>query len=281
MEKQELLFMSSGKDSTRRSLRRKMVLPVTVIRRGGEEKYLAHTLDITEDSARLGGVRIALETGEIIEVHRRGLKAKFQVVWMGAPGTVTSGQAGVRSLEPHKEIWNINLPADEADILPLAGVAARVHTASCPTTKGRWHRRFPCSGVASVRAEGSPYPDHGEVRDIARGGVCIASGCSAPLNTHLHIRINVERITVEFIGVVRNIHPLKGMGIRFEKMSLENRNKIDAILDSLLRNTVEPANHAAKPATISAPQFQPGEHIESAQEWPENFEPASAHLSRP
>lgn len=247
--------MSSGTQSTRRSLRRKMVLPVTLVRRGGDEKYLAHTLDLTEDSARLGGVRFALEPGEVIEIHRRGLKAKFQVVWMGSPGTVTSGQAGVRSLEPHKEIWNISMPADEADILPIAGVAARVHTESRPNTKGRWHRRFPCSGVASIRAEGSPYPDHGEVRDIARGGVCIASGCSAPINTQLHIRINVEKITLDFVGVVRNVHPLKGMGIRFEKMSVESRNKIDAILDSLRRNSMEPANEA-EPALMTAGHIQ-------------------------
>lgn len=247
--------MYSGKHSTRRSLRRKMVLPVTIVRRGGEEKFLAHTLDLTEDSARLGGVRFALESGEIIEVHRRGIKAKFQVVWMGAPGTVTSGQAGVRSLEPAKDIWNISLPADEADIIPLAGMAARVHTESRPTTNGRWHRRFPCSGVASVRAEGSLYPDHGEVTDIARGGVCIASGCSAPINTQLHIRINVERISVDFVGVVRNVHPLKGMGIRFEKMSVENRNKIDAIIDSLRGNAIEPANEA-EPALVTAAHSQ-------------------------
>ena len=78
--------MPSTKQPTRRSLRRKMVLPVTVIRRGGQEKYLSHTLDLTDDSARLGGLRYMLEPGEIIELQRGAEKAKFQVVWMGAPG---------------------------------------------------------------------------------------------------------------------------------------------------------------------------------------------------
>jgi hypothetical protein len=245
--------MSSGKQSTRRSLRRKMVLPVTIVRRGGEEKYLAHTLDLTEDSARLGGVRLAFEPGEIIEIHRRAVKAKFQVAWMGTPGTPTSGQAGVRSLEPGKDIWNISMPADEADILPIAG-GTRVNTEPGPAGQGRRHRRFACSGVASVRTDGSPYPDHGEVRDIARGGIYVATGYSAPVNTQVYIKMNVEGISADFLGIVRNVQPAQGMGIRFEKMSLENRNKIDAIIDSLCGRNAEPANETqAALVTVTQP----------------------------
>ena len=245
--------MSSGQQSTRRSLRRKMVLPVTIVRRGGLEKYLAHTLDLTEDSARLGGVRLALEPGEIIEINRRGVKAKFQVVWMGVPGTATSGQAGVRGLEPGKEIWNISMPADEADVLPLAGVA-RAQTESRPAVKGRRHHRFECSGVASVRAEGSPYPDHGEVKDIARGGVYIATGSSAPINTQVYVKMNVKGISIEFLGIVRNVQPMRGMGLRFEKMSAENRNRIDAIIDSLRGQTAEPNETESALVTVAHPR---------------------------
>ena len=72
--------------SKRGKLRRKVVLPVTVIRRNGEERQLAHTLDVTEISARLGGLGVLLEPGEVIEIQRGAVKAKFQVHWMGAPG---------------------------------------------------------------------------------------------------------------------------------------------------------------------------------------------------
>jgi len=41
--------------ANRGKLRRKMVLPVAVLRATGEEKQLAHTLDVTGISARLGG----------------------------------------------------------------------------------------------------------------------------------------------------------------------------------------------------------------------------------
>ncbi|HYL93171.1 MAG TPA: hypothetical protein VEW69_08435, partial [Alphaproteobacteria bacterium] len=68
-------------------MRRKVVLPVTVVRHDGAERQLAHTLDLTETSARLGGLCCVLETGEIIELQRGNNKSKFQVFWMGAPGS--------------------------------------------------------------------------------------------------------------------------------------------------------------------------------------------------
>src|SRR5215467_10061043 len=100
----------------RGKFRRKMVLPVTVVRGKGGEKQVAHTLDVTEISARLGGLRMQLEQGEIIEIQRGGVKAKFQVHWTGAPGTELEGQAGIRGLDPGKSIWSTHLPADQTDI---------------------------------------------------------------------------------------------------------------------------------------------------------------------
>ena len=88
--------------ANRGKFRRKMVLPVTVVRSQSkrEEKQIVHTLDVTESSARLGGLRTQLEPGEIIEIQRGGVKAKFQVHWMGLPGTELEDQAGIRGLDP-------------------------------------------------------------------------------------------------------------------------------------------------------------------------------------
>lgn len=100
--------------STRAKLRRKVVLAVSIIRCSNQEKQLAHTLDITESSARLGGLTTRFESGEMIEIQRGAIKARFQVVWMGKTGTSTERQAGVRSMEP-KVIWGVDLPNDEQD----------------------------------------------------------------------------------------------------------------------------------------------------------------------
>jgi len=113
--------MPLKKPPTRSSLRRKMVLPVTVSRRQAQEELQAHTLDLTEVPARLGGLSSLLQPGELIEIQRGGMKAKFQVFWMGTPGSAMEGQAGVRSVEPNKNIWGNNLPSDEPD--PVAAMA--------------------------------------------------------------------------------------------------------------------------------------------------------------
>src|SRR6516164_7691304 len=93
----ELAGMNSGRNRARQrrndrmpnrgKLRRKMVLPISIIRRNGEERQLAHTLDVTEISARLGGLSVQLQPGEIVEIQRGGIRAKFRVYWMGTPGT--------------------------------------------------------------------------------------------------------------------------------------------------------------------------------------------------
>src|SRR5262245_22215764 len=101
--------------SNRGKLRRKMVFPVTVVRSSGE-RQLAHTLDVTEISARLAGLNIMLQPGEIVELQRGGRKAKFRVYWMGEQDTKLAGQAGIRGLDPAKSIWSIHLPGDVPDV---------------------------------------------------------------------------------------------------------------------------------------------------------------------
>ena len=237
--------MSSRNRSTRSSLRRKMVLPVTVLRQNGQEKQLAHTLDLTEVSARLGGLVSLLEPGEIIEIQRGAIKAKFQVFWMGAPGSAMEGQAGVRSVEPNKNIWGIALPSDESDPAILAA-AARKETdkpivASRPVTEKRWHTRFECSGGASVRAEnGEGFPVHGQVKDIAQGGVYVETTTPLPTNTEVFVKMNVEDIQIEAQGVVRTSYPMVGMGISFQNITAENQKRVDRIIQSIRAKAAVP-----------------------------------------
>jgi len=134
--------------STRAKLRRKVVLAVTVSRCNGQEKQLAHTLDITESSARLGGLSSKFEPGEMIDIQRGAIKGRFQVVWMGAPGSLTERQAGVRSMEPNKVIWGVDLPQDERDVqVDITSVRNSV-----PSRPGIGTRRS-AANVASVPAE--------------------------------------------------------------------------------------------------------------------------------
>ena len=221
----------------RGKFRRKMVLPVTVVRSKGEEKQVAHTLDVTEISARLGGLRIQLEPGEIIEIQRGGVKAKFQVHWMGLPGTEQEGQAGIRGLDPGKSIWSTHFPADQTDIavdaLHLRQKSATPRVPSISRSQQSETVRYECSVGATVRAPGSSYPFRVQIKTIHLGGIEVESITTLPLNTVVNLEMQIEGIQMESAGMVTGSTPRVGMEISFHKVSQEIQRKIVQTLQKL------------------------------------------------
>lgn len=222
--------------STRSSFRRKVVLALHVVRRENGQKQLAHTLDITEASARIAGLNLLLEPGEVIEIKRGALKARFEVVWMGAPGSPLDGQAGIRSLEPAKSIWGVDLPRDESD----AEVDVSLRNSKPPLRKGshlpagkRHHERYPCSGSASIKSAAGSFALHGEVKDISEGGIYVELTAPMAVGTEVTIGLKIEGAWIEFAGTVRTSYPLVGMGIAFRQLTDENREKLAALLKTL------------------------------------------------
>jgi hypothetical protein len=94
----------------RTSPRRKMVLPVKVTL--DTVNHLAHTVDITNTGARLGGLRTQLQPGMIVTLHRGSKKAKFRIAWIRqiAPN---EQQAGIVSLELQNNFWGVDLSDQE------------------------------------------------------------------------------------------------------------------------------------------------------------------------
>jgi hypothetical protein len=223
--------------SKRGTLRRKVVLPVTIIRRNGEEKQLAHTLDITETSARLGGLGSLLEPGEIIEIQRGAVRAKFEVHWMGEPTSTLSGQAGVRGIDPNKSIWGIQLPADEPDLAlntgGLRAAAATPRGLAVVTSNAEQHARYECSGTVTLLAPGSNYPVRVHLKNIHVGGFYVEAATTLPLQTIVTIAANVDGAHIETSGVVTGITPRIGMEIAFHRISIEGQRKVLQVIQKL------------------------------------------------
>jgi hypothetical protein len=74
----------------------------------------AHTVDLSEDGARLDGIGFLTTPGQTIEVRRLWRKARFRVVWIGQVGTSESNQVGVVGLQAEKNIWRVQLPKTAA-----------------------------------------------------------------------------------------------------------------------------------------------------------------------
>jgi len=247
--------------SNRGKLRRKLVLPITVIRENGE-KQLAHTLDVTETSARLGGLNFSLEPGETIEIQRGAVKAKFNIYWVGEPGTELEGQAGIRGLDPNKCIWSAQLPSDEPDLSvdpiflrgQLSSKKILLARSADPAAESV---RYECSGGVSLRAPGSMYPFRAQLRSIHVAGFYVETVTTLPLNTVVSVEMHVEGVALETSGrVIASTHRV-GMEIGFHKHSPEVRRKVVAALQKLRQKAwdAQPVPAAPQNPFAAAPGF--------------------------
>jgi hypothetical protein len=222
--------------SPRSTLRIKVVLPVTVSRDGGRQKQVALTLDATSNSARLASLQLPIEPGEIIELQRNTMRAKFKVFWVGAPGSLLTGQAGVRALDGTRSIWGLDFPQDQPDMrcdprelrsgLPMA---RSLQTAPTETPV----RRQEIKGGASVRANGYSHAIYAQILDISESGVQLKTPSLLPPGTEVYVLLNLAGFVVEVPGVVRASDLQSGMHIGFSKMSACTQEKLFMAIRSL------------------------------------------------
>lgn len=102
---------------SRKSPRIPKTLRVVVKGGDAEGNYFiqsAHTVDLSQEGARLDGVGFLTTPGQILEIRRLWRKAKFRVVWIGQVGSTESNQIGVFRLQADKDIWHVHLPEGEA-----------------------------------------------------------------------------------------------------------------------------------------------------------------------
>ena len=90
-----------------------MVLPVKVS--VDAVTHLAHTIDITQNGARLGALRTELLPGSLVILQRGSKRAKFRIAWIKqlAPNEM---QAGLESLQPQSNFWGVDLSDEAPDV---------------------------------------------------------------------------------------------------------------------------------------------------------------------
>jgi CheY-like chemotaxis protein len=94
----------------RKEERLRIELPVRLCRSGsGWKIQSAHTLDISNSGARISGLKVPLELGELLTIECGDREAPFRVVWTGAEGTAREGQAGLECMALDAEFWKVDL----------------------------------------------------------------------------------------------------------------------------------------------------------------------------
>lgn len=111
-----------------------MVLAVRIVGHDADGKkfeLLTHTLDISLSGTRIGGMSlIPLKSGDVIELQRKHLRAKFRVTWVGEPDSKKTGHIGLEVVNAPAEFWGLELPHDGERTLsvtmhaPAQGMAA-------------------------------------------------------------------------------------------------------------------------------------------------------------
>ena len=107
--------MSNSDQDRRRQKRTKMVLGVRLFlgdQRQGTEFQLAHTIDITQAGAKLGGLRASFQPGEVLVLQRGQKKAHFRVIWTRELSEKEI-HIGIEAVEADRSVWGLDLTEDD------------------------------------------------------------------------------------------------------------------------------------------------------------------------
>ena len=107
--------MSTSDQDRRRQKRTKMVLGVRLFlgdQRRGSEFQLAHTIDITQAGAKLGGLRASFQPGEVLVLQRGQKKAHFRVIWTRELSQKEI-HIGIEAVEADRSVWGLDLTEDD------------------------------------------------------------------------------------------------------------------------------------------------------------------------
>ena len=188
----------------RREPRKSVEMPVRIFGTDSEGKIFSEnvtTLDVSQNGARLSGVRARVAVDEIIGVSHGKNKSHFRVKWVGTLGTPSQGQVGLLNLTPEKLFWDFPLPHAAADNFR-------------PSVDRRNSPRVKCSISVELHREGQPVI-WGKASDLSLGGCFVEMPIPLPVETSFSMAIWLGETKLRLHGQVASTSPGFGIGVRF------------------------------------------------------------------
>lgn len=222
-----------------------MVLPLRIWGMESSGKpfsALAHTLDITRDGVRLGGVRNTLNAGDIIGIQYRHNKGRFRIVWVGDVSTPQATQLGLQVVEHGRDFWGLEGPEFHAEdeYIPQARPAA-------PAARSLG-RMYPVEGTVEVRNQAGKMTYVAQVAQIGQRGAYIQAHTPYPVGAQIQVRINISNHEIATTAVVRASQPAKGMSVEFSQpASVDDAVRLKSLIYGLESGIVK-FGAAAAPA---------------------------------
>jgi hypothetical protein len=119
-----------------------------------------------------------------------------------------------------------------------------------PEKKGAERRRYPrykCEGSAEIRTDGSSVRTWATFSEVSLGGCYLEMMTTYPVDTKLDLKLQLRGFEVRSWATVRINYPFLGMGIAFTDMATEERQNLEAMIQTL----VGPGPEADAPPTAS------------------------------
>jgi len=200
----------------RREARKPLALPVRIFGtdRGGRMfSENVTTAELSQNGAKLTGVRAALKVDEIIGLTYGKSKVHFKVKWAGEPGSPKEGEIGLLNLTPEKPLWDFALPSGAMDNFRFADKDRRQSA------------RVKCSISAELHPVGQPVI-WGKVSDLSLGGCFVEMPIPLPVNTKFEVALWLGETKLRLKGEVASSSPGFGIGVRFTNISPESQESL-------------------------------------------------------
>lgn len=213
----------------RRDQRVRIELPVRVFGTDADGRVftrLAHTVDVSYSGARISGIYVRLNAGDVLGIQHAAEKGRFRVAWVGERGSARAGEAGFRAVDPAEGFWGMKLERGGwDDYEPQNKVVER-----------RRHPRFHCDIGVKVRTPEDVHAMYARCTDISIGGCYLETWSPAALGGSLDLEFTLPSGAMNASAVVRTVHPAFGMGVQFSAVQEP----------LLLKKFIDQVSHAAR-----------------------------------
>jgi hypothetical protein len=178
------------------------------------------TVDVSQNGARLTGVKAQLQVDEIVGVTYGKNKVHFRVKWVGGPCALAEGQIGVLNLSPDKPFWDFPLPH---------GVMDNFHSAAA--NDRRKSVRVKCSISVELHSAGQVI--WGRTSDLSEGGCFVEMAIPLKPESKFEIVLWLGGTKLRLQGVVASASPGFGIGVRFSNVSPQDQEFLHQHIQSL------------------------------------------------
>jgi hypothetical protein len=208
----------------RREQRHAIRIPVRIFGTDAEGQMFSENVqsfDISNQGARLDGVKTRLKPGDVIGVSHGQKKSRYCIQWVGELGTPTAAQVGLVNVTQDKSIWDAPMASKSPDpfIEPEPVGERRKLPDRRLASDRRGAARLKCVISVQLQPSGQAAPIWGKAVDMSMGGCFIEMPIPLQKGTKLSIGIWIKEHKLQATGRVVNSRPGFGIGVQFTEMS--------------------------------------------------------------